>query len=335
MGKFSKQPFFQLICLLSLARAIPSPLTLPADTLLEDSFGNSLPNSTLAAVIPNDFTSKPTLPLDEPVLNRQNTLMLTLHALSNLALDDFDGEQQSQTWRSLQHVSIDILGPSMVVESALAIRKYAVWGIYKAVHLMVASNDFRSRNYELYWQGTLVGFVGFNTGAYGALSIGNATTNGTGQGVQEGSLSVSLNTSSDATTTDLGNSRTTLSFELNGRAIGESNVYMTLFTGILKAAPYSKDERVQDLFFVNSRAFNTYLSFKEINDPGPDGPYFEYQQLIQLFTQLPSWVISHSSQWTEAYMLVSVDGRPVGAGVLNWQIRQKTDAAHGDSVVTS
>lgn len=333
MEKLSRQSFLLLMCLLSIARAIPNPLNLEANTLLENSFADSLPNSTLAAVIPNDFTIRPSLPLLEPVLDRRYTLRLTLHALGSLALDDFNAEQQSQTWRSLQHVSIDILGPSMGVASPMPMRKYAVWGIYKAVHLMVASNDFRSRNYELFSQGTLVGYVGFNNGVHGALGIEGATKNGTGHGVQEGRLSVSLNTLPNATITDLGDDRVTFSFELNGRTIGESNIFMTVFTGILKAAPYSKTERVRT-FFVNSRAFNTYLSFVERADPGPDGPFFEYEQLIQLFTQLPSWVMSHGSQWTEVDMVVSVDDVAVGAGVLKWQTRQELGAADRGGVMT-
>ncbi|KAL9132421.1 MAG: hypothetical protein Q9175_006404 [Cornicularia normoerica] len=334
MGESFKQPLVLLTCLLSLARAIPSPLTLQANPLLENSLGNSLYNSTLTAVIPNDFIITPSLPLDEPVLNRQYTLILSLHVLGTLALDDFNGEQQSQTWRSLQHVSIDILGPESRVESALARRRYAIWGIYKAVHLMVASNDFRSRNYELHWQGALVGYVGINNGLYGALGIRNGTANGTGHSIQERTLSVSTHSLPNTTITDLGNGRINLAFELNGRIIGESDVFMTLFTGILKAAPCSKNERVQS-FFVNSRAFNSYLSFKERDDPGPDGPFFEYEQLLQLFMQLPSWMMSHSSQWTEADMVVSVDDRVVGAGFLKWQNRQGMPGADGGYVSIS
>lgn len=295
---------------------------------------NSFLNLTLAAVIPNRFKITPSLPLDEPVLDRRYTLMLTLHALGRLALDDFDEVQQSHTWRSSQHVSIDIIGPSMVVESFLAMRKYAIWGIYKAIHLMVASNDFRSRNYELYWQGALVGWVGFNNGVLGALGIECGSKNRTGHEVQEASLSVSSSNSSSTLTKDPANDRIIFSFELNGRTIGESNVFMTLFTGIVKAAPYSKDEHFKD-FIVNSRAFNSYLSFKGEEHPGPDGPFFEYEQLIQLFMQLPTWVVSHGSQWTEADMVVSVDDSVVGAGVLKWQIRQGTPDADGGSASTS
>ena len=276
----------------------------------------------------------PNFPLDEPALNQRVTLALTLHALGLLALADFDEEQQSHSWRSYEQVSIDVIGPSMVVESTLAMRKYAIWGIYKVVHLMVASNDFRPRNYELYSKGALVGWVGFNNGVYGALGIEGGTKNGTGHGVREGSLSVSVDTLPNATTNDRANNRMTFSFELGGRTIGESNVFMTLFTGILKAAPHSKAERVQD-FFVNSRTFNAYLNFKERADLGPEGPFFEYEQLIELLTQLPSWMISQGSQWTEADMFVFIDRMVVGGGVLKWQIRPGVGTPDSADVVTS
>ena len=137
---------------------------------------------------------------------------------------------------------------------------------------MVAHNDFRSRNYELYSQEALVGYVGFNNGVYDTLSIGNGTKDDTsGHDMQKSSLSVVPIILANATTVDPG-SVVTFAFELNGRTIGQSNVFMTLFTGILKAAPYSKAERVQD-FFLNSGTFNTYLSFTAREDPGPEGPF--------------------------------------------------------------
>ena len=331
-----KQYILLSTCLLTLSKAAPSPPTRPTTTLNLSSIDASQSNSTLAAVIPNDFRVEPSLPLDEPVLNTRDTLILTLHALGRLALDDFEEEQQSQTWRSLQHVSIDVIGPAKVVESFLPMRKYAEWGIYKAIHLMVVRNDFRSRNYALYWQEALVGFVGFNNGVYNTLSFENGTRNdGTRHGMQEGSLSLSQNALPNATAVDL-HSVTTFAFKLTGRTIGESNVFMTLFTGILKAAPYPKVERVQT-FFVNSGAFNTFLSLREREGLEPGGPFFAYEQLIQLLTQLPAWVIVHRDQWTESEMEVSIDDEVVGAGVMRRQIREGAGAADGGDgdVVTS
>lgn len=331
-----KKCVFLLTYLLTLSRAVPSPPILPTSTLNISAADTSLLNSTLTAVIPTFFKVIPSLPLDEPVLNARYTLMLTLHVLGYLALDDFEGEQQSRTWRStLQHVGIDVIGPELEVGSALAKRKYAVWGIYKAVHVMVAQNDFRPRNYELYWKGALVGWVEFNNGAPAALGIGTGTANETGTALQQKSLSALPTTLPNVTTvTDPAAARIAFSYELSGRTIGESNIFMTLFTGILKAAPYPRTERVISLT-VNSRTFDSFLSFLERQGAGPAGPFFQYGQLIQILTQLPAWIISHGSQWTEAEMIVSIDGKVVGVGVLKWQIRQGVGTADGGDVSTS
>ena len=222
----------------------------------------------------------------------------------------------------------------MELDSDLAMRKYAIWGIYKAIHLMVASNDFRARNYELYSKGALVGWIGLNNGPDGALGMEHVVKNGTVHAVPDGSLSVSLDTSADATNDDQVDNRMTLTFELHGRTIGESNVFMTLFTGILKVAPYSKVERVADLF-VLSRAFNSFLTFKGRADLGPEGPFFIYEQLIELLAQLPNWMIAKGNQWTEAEMFVSVDGTVVGGGILMWQPRPGLGTPDGGDVVTS
>lgn len=254
-----------------------------------------------------------------------------MHALERLALDDFEAEQGSQTWRSPHHaVAIDIVGPALDIESALARRKYAIWGIYKAVHLMVATGDFRCRNYELYWRGGLVGWVGYNNG----LGMGGGMKNFTRDSVEEGSSLILPNTSRNVTTDSVGVDGVTFSFELHGRTIGESNVFMILFTAILKAAPFPKDERVRS-FVVSGRPFNSYLSFMERLDPGPDGPFLKYEQVIQIFMQLPRWMISHGSQWSEANMVVLVDDRLVGTGVLVWQFRGEMGTVDGDTVTTS
>ena len=330
MTKFPKWLF--LLLLLSLARA--DPVASLTNNLSESSDDKRLPDSTLSAIIPTDFKITPSLPLDEPVLSQQDTLLLTLFALGSLALDDFNEEQRSQSWRAVEGVAIDILGPEKTFESVLAARKYAIWGIYKAIHAMVALNDFRSRNYGLYWQGILVGYVAFNNGPNSALSLSNSTTSGTSHGVQESSLSVSANALQNLTTTALGSGRASFSYQLFGRTVGESNVFMTLFTGILKAAPFPKNQRVPE-FFVNSRSFNSLLSFKEQEGLGPSGPFFEYEQLIEGFMKLPLWSISHGSQWTEAEMVVLVDNKVVGAGVLKWQIRPEISGPNGGSVTTS
>lgn len=324
-----------LSCSLTLSRAAPSPPILPLSTLNVSDAENSFLNSTFAAVIPNQFKIIPTVPLDEPVLDRRYTLSLTLQALGRLALlDDFDGIQQSHSWRSLRHVSIDVVGPSKVVESFLERRKYAAWGVYKAIHLMVVSNDFRPRNYELYWQGALVGWAGFNNGPPDALGIGGSSKNRTGHDWTNGSLSVISDDSSNALTEDLANEHIAFGFELYGHTIGESNVFMTLFTGILKAALYPTNERIDD-FFVSSRAFNSFLSFKGEEYIGPEGPFFEYGHLVKLFMQLPTWVAGHGGEWTEADMVVSVDESVVGAGVLKWQVGQGTPGADDSSVSAS
>ena len=330
MTKFPKWLF--LLLLLSLAKA--GPVASLTNDLSESSDGNILPESALSAVIPTDFKITPSLPLDEPVLNQQDVLLLTLFALGSLALYDFNQAQRSQSWRAVEGVAIDILGPEKTFVSVLAARKYAIWGIYKAIHAMVALNDFRSRNYGLYWLGTLVGYVAFNNGPNSALGLTNSTTNGISHGVQERGLPNSTNASQNLTATTLGGGRTTFSYHLYGRTVGESNVFMTLYTGILKAAPFPKNERVPE-FFVNSRSFNSLLSFKEQDGRGPRGPFFEYEQLITLLMELPSWSISHGSQWVEAEMVVLVDNEVVGAGVLKWQIRTEISGPNAGNVTSS
>lgn len=189
---------------------------------------------------------------------------------------------------------------------------------------MVASHDFRPRNYELFSEGTLVGYIGFNNGVPGTLGTGNNSVNATGTAVLKRGISLLPITLPNATVTDPANEQVSLSFELNGRTIGQSNTFMTLYTGILKVAPFSIFDRVEN-FLVNARAFRTVLSFQGSEEAGDDDPHFEYGHLIALFTQFPPWVLAQGQRWTEGDMVVQVDGKLVGAGVLRHLVLGSVD----------
>lgn len=330
MMKLSIKPLYFLACLASLATAIPKPFTLEETTSIGKNFGNNLPNLTLPSVIPNGFIIRRGGPLDEPVLNRRLILFLTLRVLGDLALDDFYGEQQSRSWRSPLHVSIDIVGPAMVIESPLPKRKHAVWGVYSVIRLMTASNDYRPRNYELYWQGTLVGHVGFNNGFHGILGVGGGSANKTVATIQQKNLSISpVTLPKNVSTSSPGTMDVTLVYGLHGRTIGETSFFMTLYTGIVKAAPYYGSEQVEK-FVVDTRTFSTYLSFKGREDLEPAMPYLEYAHVIELLAQLPLWAFEHGGRWREATMVALVNNKRVGAGVLEWQGYTEVGAKEGE-----
>ena len=185
---------------------------------------------------------------------------------------------------------------------------------------MVASNDFRPRNYNLLWQGTLVGYVGFNNGVLGILGVQGGSANETNTAAQKKNLPVSAITlPENVTTSNLKIDHIQIDYELTGHTIGEDNVFMTLFTAILKAAPYYPTERVGD-FLLNTRTFNTYLTFKG-RALGPDEPYLEYPNLIRVFTEFPKSVIQHGERWTEASFIVwnvEHDLKVIGAGMMKW-----------------
>ena len=339
MGKLSRWSLLASTSLLALTGAVPSSPNPPAITILEDTLTSIPPNSTLASpVIPVDFTIRPSSPLDEPVLDYREVLFLTLEVLGNLALEDFNGAQNSETWRSVSRVSLDIVGPLMEVESPIPMRKYALWGIYKAAHSMVAANDFRSRIYEMFWRRTSVGFLSFNDGTENILGMGRRPALKTDPTAQKSASTISLNIVPNATSTiPQVNIPATIAFSLFGQTIGESNVFMTLFTGILKAAPYARSERVNE-FFVNARTFTTLLSFKGLEDTGPDRPFFMFEHLILLLASLPDYVVQKGGgRWIEAEMSAVVDVKVVGAGLLKRQAPNDAGVTGGggDDVVSA
>lgn len=319
MARLTIQSLCLLTSLLSLATAIPNSLTLHPTPLLENVSGNNLTNTTLAAVIPKDFTITPSLPLDEPVLDQRGTLLLTLQLLASLSLDDYNGEQEAQAWhRQPQDVYIKIAGPSMTAESPVAVRKYVLWGVYKVAHSMVAHSDFRPRNYEMLWEGTLVGFLSFNNGPRSALAVGGGSANETRTAIQQGRSSISRNTLPLASPAHLDDPEVEISFRIHGHSMAESNVFMSLFTGILKVAPLNPSEPVVQ-FLVNSRRFNTVLSFEGQPDLYPHQPYFEYKYVVQMLLQLPGWVLRQQFRFAETEMVLAINDKTVGAGIMLWQ----------------
>lgn len=335
MARLTIQSLCLLTCFLSLPTAIPNPLTLHPIYLLGNASGNNLTNSTLAAVIPKDFTITPSLPLDEPLLDRRGILLLTLQLLGSLSLIDYNEEQEAQAWhRQPQDVYINFVGPLKTAESPVAARKYILWGVYKVAHLMVSYSDFRPRNYDMFWEGTLVGYLSFNNGPRHALVIAGGSANETRTAIQQGRSSISQDTLPLATPPHLNDVGVEISFKLHGHSIAESNVFMTLFTGILKVAPLNPSEPVVQ-FLVNTRPFNTVLSFEGQPDLYPYQPYFEYRYLIEMLMLLPGWVLENEFRFAETEMVVTVNEKTVGAGVMQWQDGETGGAADVGTALSS
>lgn len=335
MARLTIQSLCLLTCLLSLPIAIPNSLTLLPTSLLEDASGNNLTNTTLAAVIPKDFTITPSVPLDEPLLDRRGILLLALQLLGTLGLDDYNGEQEAQAWhRQPQDVYINIAGPLLTAESPVAARKYVLWGVYKVAHSMVAYNDFRPRNYEMLWEGTLVGFLSFNNGPQPAPAVAGGSANETRTAIQQGRSSISRNTLPLASPAHLSDTGVEITFRIHGHTILESDVFMTLFTGILKLAPLNPSDPVVQ-FLVNTRPFNTVLSFEGQAGLYPSQPYFEYRYLVEMLMQLPAWVLEQQFRFAETEMVVTVNDKTVGAGVMQWRESGTVGAGDVGTVLSS
>lgn len=322
MARLTVQSLCLLTYLLSLPTAIPNPLTLHPISLLSNDSGTNHTNTTLAAVIPKGFTITPSLPLDEPLLDQRGILLLILQLLATLGLDDYNAAQDAQRWhRQPQDVYINFAGPLMTAESPVAVRKYVLWGVYKVAHLMVGYRDFKPRNYEMFWEGTLVGYLSFNNGLGHTLAFTSGSLDDTRTAIQQGRSSISQTTLPLASPTYLNDTGVEVTFRLHGHSIAESDVFMTLFTGVLKVAPLNPSDPVVQ-FLVNTRPFNTVLSFEGQPDLYPYQPYFEYRYLVEMLMMLPGWVFENEFRFAETEMVVTVNDKTVGAGVMQWQDRE-------------
>ena len=219
---------------LSLVALIPLVICTPAvppnaNAIAPQTNGLSVPvqliNATQRGVDPR-FTVDP-----EPgsgSINRIAAYMTTIAFLVSLAVEDFNSQLTSSTWRLQQYPEL-LITVTTINTNPLPIR-YAIWGLYRAIYYM-AEHSFTDSHIYLKWQGQRVGVVEFQVIPVGSLQAA-------------GSLD-SLN-STDIPGLEAGISRTV--YTPGGQDLPEAGVYVSLASAVAEMARYGIRDHMPEIW---------------------------------------------------------------------------------------
>ncbi len=242
-----------------------------------------------------------------------------------MALEDFNGRQPATSFvHPLLDIELDGRRPGAGLD-----RKFAVWGFYGVMAYMLREDDFHSRLFTLRWQAAIVGRIRFTSRTVSHLSGGNSTMNE----IETSAPGTNMLSLSNATTaskyTTLGTRFIdgNLEYRINllGPAIAESDVYMTISTALVQAAPIPAAEMIQ-VFDVDARAFNSHLLIRDSNNPLRSSfPFLRQRVMIKVLIQIPALMLVEDNHWSEAEVDIKVDNIMVATGSLR-RVEQSSDS---------
>lgn len=295
--------------------AIPSPLAVQHDTQRPNSLQLPTENTTLGQVIPTGFTVVPGI-LIASDLPKSSCLLQTLVGLGQMALEDFNGRQAATSFgHPLIGIELDGRKPGASLD-----RRFAIWGLYGVMAYMLRENDFHARLFTLRWQAAIVGRVRFTARIAPHLSGGNSMINENGTSAPETNVLRLSNATTASQYTTLGTKFIdgNLVYIINplGQRIAESDIYMTIASALVQAAPIAAADMIQT-FDVDTRAFNSHLLIRDSNDPPRSAyPFLRQQIMIKVLIQIPALMLVEENHWSEADISIKIDNIMVATGYL-------------------
>lgn len=293
---------------------------LAADLVLSHAEDHSImnaasPNTTLRQVLPAGFSTVAGT-VSGPDLTKTSCLLQLLVAIAQTATEDFEGRQSSVTFT---HPFLVITLEGRRQGAAIA-RKYAIWGLYGAMSHMVSHNDFHAKMFTLRWQGSIVGRIRFQEKASLQINGGNSMLGIVETSTEKMSVSSLLNATTTSMNTTLGTSFVDGDLEyyiyLMGQTIAESDVYMTIATALVQAAPIPAAKPIH-IFDVDARAFNSILLITATRDPRRSTPPFLSQRkMLKVLIQIPALMLVEGKRWGEANVNIYIDNVGVAIGTL-------------------
>lgn len=272
-------------------------------------------NTTLGQVLPAAFSTVAGI-VSGPDLSKTSCLLQLLVAIAQTATEDFGVRQPS----------ISFTHPVLVItlegrrQAAAIDRKFAIWGLYGAMSHMVSHNDFHARMFTLRWQGSIVGRIRFEQRIYLQINGGNTGLDDVESPAENANLSSLVKTTTTAMKTTLEASFADGELEyyiyLMGQTIAESDVYMTVATALVQAAPIPAAAPIHT-FDVDAGAFNSHLRIANLHNPPHNTPPFLSQRnMVKVLIQIPALMLIEEKRWGEANVEIRVDKAVVASGML-------------------
>ncbi len=246
-------------------------------------------------------------------LNIISVLMNTIHGLANLAHQPFHQRIPGfhvdiLPWYADLDISIQPAGSARDVEV-----RVAVTALYYVVYDMIKNKIFTDAEFEILWDGVVVGHI----------QIGNAAR--TGSGVSNAAhisseLSVPLVNDTIAGNLTAGSGLVGDGLHLyfhylpDGARMSFQEVFVTLMAA-LKTLSQFPSAQVVEPFQTGARGFNARIQFYGDETPRTEPPFLTYAVLVDTVRQIPFHMVE-SKKFAELQVVVAFDEELLGQALL-------------------
>ena len=295
---------------------VAASLSLSNTTDLVDHV-STLPNRPAGNAIDPRFHMSFTF--DTPELPITSCLMNALGALSELALGDFTGTLRPKTYGLPEYPTVSIVIDTTPTSDTIQTR-FVIWGIWKGIRLMTASNTFRNALFTLTWERSLVGYVIFAQSGAGLGIAGSNSSQILSQKLSGLSTSnrpaTSAANNDSASISGLDNDQNLdVSLTLLGPDLTIFEIFFTVFSTLASLAEYPKDQRLRAITLSPAGYDTTLRIFDPRRFVQKTVPILDSQEVVAAVAMIPRYMIQRS-EFREVSLKLKVDGVLVGSGYL-------------------
>ena len=260
-----------------------------------------------------------------PTISSTSCLMNAVDALKTLALGDYDAKIFDGT-----EYRLDSFPQTSIVVSTQRRKRsiqasYIIFAIMMGVREMISTNQFQLAQFELRWNGDLLGWVHVvgNSPALGSTFGGGQISPSVDVAKRRRVLQSTNATTmidefniTDIVATDQINdpqeARVSTTFTPAGAALGIFDIFMPVMNAITDMAESPSTYRTDGLVagFDGARGIVCLL---QVVPHRTTPPFMEYRWIIRAIARIPGYMLAHH-RFGEVSILMSIDGVPVAFG---------------------
>ncbi|CAF9904077.1 MAG: hypothetical protein ALECFALPRED_004833 [Alectoria fallacina] len=258
-------------------------------------------------------------------------LMNAVNAMTNLALQDFDGIVRPVVVRLPDYPDVVIRsGAKTLVPGTMPIR-YILWGVWSFARFMMSNNAFQTMHMTLSFDRVIVGYLRIEKPDLQILGLAGSSNDSSAESLKKRSdvalpaipaskTLASFTMISNSTSLSLANTTTPSNagdlhvfFKPIGHFITNEEFFIPILAGLAYVAHFPSTSPVVG-FRLRPVGSNTWIEFRDIGaQPRSEAPFFEWQWIAKALGGLPGHMVL-LGEWREAIIVMQVDGISVGDG---------------------
>ncbi len=239
-----------------------------------------------------------------------SVLMNAVHAMTDLALEDFD-EPLVPIPYSLPNFPEVTITPKATARGGAIQTRFIVWGLYQSIVAMTQRKKFRTAVITLRWEAGIVGYISI-TGHNGRIFMGesNHTESLLRRSRIRASNGIDPIAQDSSNATNISNHPIlNVSFVPVGLALAGSDVLITVLYALAYVAPYPSAQAAAGFILRPSDAEKMCLAMLGTATT----PFFQYRWVIETLAKIPLYML-YQGRFSGATFTMSIAGVEVGQG---------------------